>query len=364
MTVHPTLKRVLVEKSAYGLPAVSRILGRLENIPVERVSDRERGQETESKNMDKTSLRLISFPGEFLKPCPGTKGYICCGYQILNVGTNCPFNCSYCILQAYFNQPSLRIFVNLEERLHHIGEILESNPKRVFRIGTGEFTDSLALDQVAGWSQVLIPFISERKNAILELKTKTGQVESLFSIPQRDRIVISWSLNSPQIASVEERGAPGIKNRLEAARKCQAEGFRVGFHFDPLVQYPGWKDGYRRTLGMMEKLIDPKGIVWLSLGGLRYMPALKPIVRRRHPHSSILAGEFVPGLDGKMRYFKPIRIQMYGFMAELLGQWHEDLGLYLCMESHDVWQKGIGWSPKNTEGLSSFLDQRAKKFFG
>ena len=93
------------------------------------------------------------------------------------------------------------------------------------------------------------------------------------------------------------------------------------------------------------------------------MPALKSIIMRRHPKSRILAGEFVPGIDGKMRYFKPIRIGMYGLMAEMLGKWHVDLGLYLCMESHDVWQKGLGWSPKDTAGLSSFLDRRAEKFF-
>ncbi len=360
----PPLKRVFVEEGADQLPSVSRILKRLEGIPVERVSDWEKGPESGPLNMDKTSLRLISFPGEFLKPCPGTKGYICCGYQILNIGTNCPFDCSYCILQAYFNQPSLRIFVNLEEKLHQIAEILDGNPDRIFRIGTGEFTDSLALDPIAGWSHVLLPFISERKNAILELKTKTSQVEGLFSSPQRNRVVISWSLNSPRIASGEEHGAPGIRRRLQAAKKCQAEGYRVGFHFDPLVQYPGWEEGYKRTLEMMDKLIDPKGVVWLSLGGLRYMPALKSIIRKRHPKSRLLAGEFVSGLDGKMRYFKPIRIQMYGFMAEMLGKWHKDLGLYLCMESHDVWQKGLGWSPKNSEGLSQFLDRRAVKFFG
>jgi spore photoproduct lyase len=363
MMPSPPLKRVLVEEGADQFPSTSRVLKRTEGIPVERVMDHERGIASDPLNMDKTSLRLISFQGEFLKPCPGTKGYICCGYQILNIGTNCPFDCSYCILQAYFNQPSLRVFVNLEEKLHQIAGILDRNPDRIYRIGTGEFTDSLALDPIAGWSHALIPFISERNNVILELKTKTNHVEALFSSRQRDRVVISWSLNSPNIAAREEHGAPGVNKRLEAAKKCQEEGFIVGFHFDPLIQYPGWEEEYKRTLDMMDKLIDPKRVVWLSMGGLRYMPNLKSIAKKRHPKSRIFAGEFIPGLDGKMRYFKPIRIQMYRFMAEMLMKWHKDLGLYLCMESGDVWQKSLGWSPKNSEGLSHYLDRRALKFF-
>ena len=94
------------------------------------------------------------------------------------------------------------------------------------------------------------------------------------------------------------------------------------------------------------------------------MPALKSKIRKRHRNSRILDGEFVPGLDGKMRYFKPVRIEMYAYMAEMLRSWYGDLGLYLCMESHDIWQKSLGWSPKNTEGLSHFLDRRVLKFFG
>ena len=359
-----TIKKVFIEKGAEGHEMTSRILKRLEGIPVKRVASNGGKYTPDSLTMDKKSLRMLSFQGEFLKPCPGTKGYICCGYQILNVGTNCPMDCSYCILQAYFNRPSLRIFVNLEEKLDRVCRTIDSAPEKIYRIGTGEFTDSLALDHVAGWSDILLPLISGRKNAVLELKTKTDRIEGLLSSKHnRDRVIVSWSLNSPDIISKEEHGAPGIKKRLRAAQKCQKEGYVLGFHFDPLIQQPDWKEGYMRTLEMMDRYIDPKGIIWMSMGCLRFMPALKPIIRMRHPGTHILDGEFIPGLDGKMRYFKPIRIDMYAFMAETLGKWHKDLGLYLCMESQEVWNKSLGWFPENSSSLSSYLDGRVKKLF-
>jgi len=358
------VKNILLEKGAEGYAMTSRVLQKLKGVPVKQVTPNGGKQTTDSLNKDKESLRMISFPGEFLKPCPGTKGYICCGYQILNVGTNCPLDCSYCILQAYVNQPSLRIFANLDEKLDYIGQVIDSTPKRIFRIGTGEFTDSLALDPIVGWTDILLPFISGRKNAVIELKTKTECIEGLLSSKYRERVIVSWSLNSPYIASTEEHRAPGIKKRLQAARKCQAEGFALGFHFDPLIQHPDWKEGYMRTFEMMDKYLDPKGIIWISLGCFRYMPVLKSIIRERHPGTPVLDGEFVPGLDGKMRYFKPIRIDMYGFMREMLGKWDKDLTLYLCMESHEVWKKGMGWSPENSAGLSHYLDNRIKKVFG
>lgn len=358
------IKRVLIEENVENCESASRILKRLDGLPIKRMSANGKLQRPGTLNMDKETLRLISYQGEFLKPCPGTKDYICCGYQILHVGTNCPLDCSYCILQAYFNQPSLRVFVNLEHKLDQIGRLIDGSPEKIFRIGTGEFTDSLALDPIVGWSDILLPFFSERKNAVLELKTKTDRIERLMSSRNRERIIVSWSLNSPYLASREEHGAPTIQKRLIAAGKCQKEGFTLSFHFDPLIEHPLWKDGYMRTLEMMDKYIDPKGIIWISLGCLRFMPALKTIIRMRHPNTHILDGEFVPGLDGKMRYFKPIRVNMYAFMREMLEKWHQDLGLYLCMESPEVWHKSLGRSPESPDGLSRYLDKRVIKIFG
>ncbi len=363
MTPFAQIRSVHVEAGAGDYEQTARILRRLDGLPIKRVTSHGGREESTSMDLDKETLRLLPFQGEILKPCPGTKYYICCGYQILHMGTNCPLDCSYCILQAYFNQPSLRVFVNLESRLVQIGQLLEKNPGKIFRIGTGEFTDSLALDPVAGWTHILVPFFSTKKNAILELKTKTDHIEGLLSSPWRDRIIVSWSLNTPSMASREEHGAPSIKKRLLAARRCQAEGFTLGFHFDPLIQHMEWKDGYMRTVEMMDRYIDPKKIIWISLGCLRYMPLLKSIVRRRHPTTRILYGEFVPGLDGKMRYFKPIRINMYRFMGDLLRKWAPGLGVYLCMESDEVWQKSLGWSPGETEGLSRYLDKRVLETF-
>ena len=115
---------------------------------------------------------------------------------------------------------------------------------------------------------------------------------------------------------------------------------------------------------MMDKYLDKCGIIWISLGCLRYIPSLKPIIRKRHPETNILDGEFIKGLDGKMRYFKPIRIEMYSFIREQVEKWIADAPLYLCMESDEVWEKGLGWSPRDSDGLSIYLNKRVRQVFG
>lgn len=358
------IRKILKEEGAEHFSLTSDILNRLNNLPVISINDTDDCFSTDIYDMDKETLRLIPFKGEFLKPCPGTNNYICCGYNILNIGTNCPLDCSYCILQAYFNKPSLRVFINLENELMKIGEIVDKYPEKIFRIGTGEFTDSLALDEIHHFSNILAEFVKHRKNVMIEYKTKTTEIKRLLKVKTRERIVISWSLNSPYIVTHEEHGAPSIKQRLIAAKECQDEGFATGFHFDPLVIHDKWKEQYLNTIELMAKFIQPDKILWISLGCLRFLPSLKQIILNRHPESILLDSEFIQGLDGKSRYFKPVRIEMYSYMANLLQKWAGlNPGLYLCMESDEVWRKSLGWSPGNSEGLSDYLDSRVKLFW-
>jgi spore photoproduct lyase len=356
------IRRLLIERGAEDDSITHRIRTRLPGVPTEYVGPDDLALSEDSDELDKQSLRMIHFNGDFLKPCPGTRRYICCGYQILHVGINCPMDCSYCFLQSYLNQPSLRIFSNIEDTLDAITRVIDTYPTRIFRIGTGEFTDSLALDYLTGWTDMLVPVFSSKKNCILELKTKTTYIEEL--IQKRDlgrRIIAAWSLNTPQVIAREERHTAPLENRILAARRCQQAGFVVAFHFDPLIHYPHWREGYEDVVGLMERHIDPEKVIWISIGSFRYMPELKPVIRRRFPETHIFNGEFVPGMDGKLRYFRPIREEMYGLIGDRLRRWHRDLGVYLCMESDEVWRHSLGWSPETSANLSRYLDERVRK---
>jgi spore photoproduct lyase len=354
------VNRILIEREAENDSLSKRIIEKLANLPIEYVASNELALQENIEEMDKESLRLIHYKGEFLKPCPGTKRYICCGYQILNIGINCPMECSYCFLQSYVNQPSLRLFTNLEDRLNVIGEFIDTHPERIFRIGTGEFTDSLALNYITGWTHFLLPFFSSRKNCVLELKTKTSFIKDIIKSGYRKRIVVAWSLNTSRVIASEEGKTASLEERIISARECQKAGFTVAFHFDPLIHYLGWENEYEEIIQLLERYIDPTSIIWISIGSFRYMPELKWRILKRFPDTHIFDGEFVTGLDGKQRYFKPIRVEMYAKLSERLIKWHDNLGIYFCMESDDVWEQSLGWSPKNSSNLSLYLDNRVR----
>ena len=348
-------ERLVIEEEVGDSPLVKRILATLPDTPVAWVDRAKEDSENENGNI----LEIVKFRGKFIKPCPGTRFYNCCGYQILNLGIQCSLGCTYCILQAYFPNSNLRLFGNFEEAMQQLAEHLSNSRRQVHRIGTGEFTDSLLLDPLAHISEILVPFFALQSNAILELKTKTAQIDLLEKLDHRGHTIVAWSLNPPRVIAADEAGTATLEERLEAAHRCQQWGYRVAFHFDPLLAHPEWQQGYEEVVDRLFSNVKPEGIAWISLGTLRFMPSLKTVIQQRYPSTTILDEEFVPGLDGKLRYFRDLRVKMYAHLRELLLGGHEDLCIYLCMESDDVWREAFEFTPAECGGLSAMLDRQA-----
>ena len=312
----------------------------------------------ENLTRGKQTLFLCQNRGRFFKSCPGTREYNCCGYQVLNIGMNCPMDCVYCILQAYLNNPWLSFFVNIDDLFTELDVALLAEPDRLFRIGTGEFTDSLAIDRLTGFSRHLISYIREKNNVVLELKTKSTVIENLQGIDHGGRVIVAWSLNSPAIMDKEEIRTATLDERLAAAAHCAELGYRLAFHFDPIIWHDGWQEGYSSTIEKLFQAVPKESIVWISLGALRFLPHLKTIATSRFTHSRFFYEEFVEGLDGKSRYFRNQRVEMYKFIVDKLSRFVSDRTcVYFCMESDVIWQEIFGFKPEEKGGLSVMLDQ-------
>jgi len=310
----------------------------------------------------KMHLLLTRFYGRRMKPCPGTSSHICCGYHVINAMTNCPMDCSYCVLQGYLNNPFLTLYTNWDDLLQEIDTFLSGNTGSFLRLGTGELSDSLALDSIFPVSQVLVPFFAQRSNGILELKTKSDEVNHLLQLNHQGKTVVSWSLAPQKMIEREEKGTASLMERIDAAKRCQRAGYPIGFHFDPIIYDEGWEKEYSETIKHLFSQIDPKRVIWISLGGFRYPSQLKGIAKERFPNTKIFLGELFPGKDGKFRYFKEIRVEMYQKMLGRLKEVNSDLFIYLCMESQEVWEKVYGWVPENSRRLNQLFEERLKKF--
>ncbi len=356
------IKRIFLEAGAEDYEMTRRVLARLPDLPVEVIPHRDALKAREETRAAwtaaaKSTLLLAVQKGPFWRPCPGTRDYICCGYQVLQVGLNCPLDCTYCVLQGYLNIPAITLFVNVDDLLAELDRNLAADPGKVWRLGTGEFGDSLALDDLTGLNARLIPFFARQPRAVLEIKSKWHLLEPLLPLGPNPRVIFAWSLNPPEIIRAEERGAAALAARLQAAARAAAAGFRLAFHFDPLIFFPGWEDAYRRTLELLGAAVPARAVAWISLGGLRFLPPMRGLIHQRFPLSRIAAHEMVAAPDGKLRYFKDLRIEMYARMRGWLEEAVPGALVYLCMESPRIWQAFCGWQPQG-EDLARLLDGR------
>ncbi len=356
MTYLPS--RIFVDKSLSDEPWVYKILGNLPDIPVNWGDAREFQadilRQIKISPPKESALLLQRQYGQFIRPCPGTKNYLCCGYQIIDFAAGCNLGCHYCILQAYLNFPYPIIYANLGDLFSQLDTLL-SRHKGVIRLGTGEFTDSLLWDDIIQLSGKLIPFIGNRKNAVLELKTKTVQIGHLKKLAHNNRVIIAWSLNSKVCIEHYENNTASLKERLEAAANVARWGYRLAFHFDPIIYYPGWENDYAETINLLFEYINPEDIAWISLGAFRFMPKLKQLIAEKYPKDRFIYEEFIPGLDKKMRYFKPIRIKMYKSLYDCIRKFAPKTCVYLCMESTEVWHEVFGYTPVKYGGLGNML---------
>jgi spore photoproduct lyase len=172
------IEKIYLDEKAEKDSVTQTVLKAFPDIPIERVEDKRALIKQFLPTPDpirigKKHLLITHFYGRRLKPCPGTSHHICCGYYVINAITNCPMDCSYCVLQGYLNNPFLTLYTNWDDLLQEIETFLTRDHPSLLRLGTGELSDSLALESIFPISQFLIQFFAERHNGILELKTKS-----------------------------------------------------------------------------------------------------------------------------------------------------------------------------------------------
>ena len=361
-----TIFKIYVDHNVADYPLVLSILSRI-NADSEIIDDPKIVFDAihaadDPVQKGKETLFLTKNRGAFIKKCPGTKYYTCCGYKILHIGTFCVMDCSYCVLQSYFHPPLLQFYVNhddLQKDLHNF-----FSTKAIARIGTGEFTDSLIWEPWTDLSAFLVPEFSRQSHAVLELKTKTTEIEGLKRLTHNRKTIVSWSLNTDRVIRNEERQTCSLSSRLSAAARCESWGYPLSFHFDPMIIYEGCEKDYKDVVIKLFASVSRENIVWISLGTFRFMPGLKTIVQKRFKDSKIVYGEFITGLDGKLRYFKQLRIDLYARMISWIRELAPDVVIYFCMEDETVWKKSAGFIPSERGGLSRMLDESAARHCG
>ncbi|MBP7654219.1 hypothetical protein KA977_12410 [Candidatus Dependentiae bacterium] len=287
--------------------------------------------------------------GRFLKKCPCTSNVQPCGYYVLNIIQNCYIGCSYCYLQQYVNNNIILINPNIEQIPDELDELLNnSQPEKIYRLGSGEFSDSLLFDEYTGITEKLLNMMNKFDRIYFEIKTKTDNIGHLLKSfsEGNEKTVFAWSVNPQKIIVSEEPLAASLENRLAAAKSAVHHNYNLGFHFDPVIIYEGWEKDYNDLIEKIFFEIPAEKIMWFSIGSFRCAPELIPIIKKNNPQSKTYQAELIKGTDGKIRYPRFIRERVYSIIIDKIRKYTEKAVIYLCMENIKVWNSANADNPE------------------
>ena len=313
----------------------------------------------EEFNESKKTLWLTTFKGQFFKRCPGAtqkKALTCCNYHVLNLGSQCNMNCSYCYLQSYLNSRVTKIFTNIDQALAELKQMADNFGEHAFRIGTGEVIDSLSLDEITLYSRRLIEFFNQYPNWMLEFKTKSNKVDQFLDMKSIGNTTVSWSINPPVIIESEEHGTARLHERIEAAKKCLTQGFKIAFHIDPMIWHPDWKESYAFLAEELNRNFTAQDVHIISLGTLRFQPEQRHMMRERFGLKSyVTSAEMFKSEGDKLRYDATLRSEMFQFMIQKMKSLDPKWNIFLCMETPETWIQSFEKIPIQLPELRAFF---------
>jgi spore photoproduct lyase len=266
---------------------------------------------------------------------------VCPNFYVLAHANGCAFQpqCNYCYLKSSFwYLKEQRVYANTEKLLEEVREWIGREGLETYMLNAGNLSDSLVFEGVRPLIGSLVELFrreAERKGRrhTLLLVTKTGldAARRLAEQAPSARVIVSFSLNSPQAARIYERGAPPVEERLEAARLLRSRGWRVRIRIDPMIR--GFDYAW---LGARVRELRPER---LTLGCLR---AERSLLR-------IGEGEVFDGLipvqeeRALARYPVPTRLRLYRQAAPGLPP---GTSLGLCEETPEIWT-AVGLDARN-----------------
>jgi spore photoproduct lyase len=317
-------------------------ISRRSNLPLQWVdkTPQSNGQAGAEKLMSERGVLLLRnrtsrFIDQFSHPLGR-----CAKFYKLTAYNNCNFWCEYCYLYLTFRtSPVSTHFVNYDKLFREISEFDNTTIPETLRVlNLGELCDPLAVEDVTGFAERLIPFVAERtKHTRLLFLTKSNNVDALLDLPHGGRSIMSFSVNTDKIYRQLEHRTASPAARLIAAQKLQKAGYEIRLRIDPVILYQGWQDDYSNLVKRIFELVTPSRI---TIGEYRPSKGLASHIASRFPESTLLRIHESLVSDGvKLRYPEKKRVNAFRTIIDEIRRHDSTLPISLCKEDSGVWRQ-------------------------
>ncbi|WP_411821575.1 radical SAM protein [Leptospira sp. 'Mane'] len=239
---------------------------------------------------------------------------------------NCLYDCDYCYLQGMFPSGNIVLFVNWEDFFQSTDEFLEKHGNLYLALSYD--TDLLATEAFFPATKAWIEFAESRQNLILEIRTKSGNYQTLAGMRPIPNVILAWTI-SPEIISkqVEKKTAP-LDARIQSLKKASEDGWNVRICLDPILREPDWKDTYSDLVLKLRENLNPDKIMDISVGSFRMNADFLKNMQSLRQDTALLYYPFQKK-DGVVSYSESENEQMVHWIRSLLSGWIIDAKIKL-----------------------------------
>jgi len=276
------------------------------------------------------ALILASKHKGFVLPTPENYGIGAEENYYFSHMMNCLYDCRYCFLQGMYQSAHYVLFVNYEDFAKEIVDKIQTSNKEV-HFFSGYDCDSLALEPVTRFLDYFLPVFRDNSNALLEIRTKSTQIRSLLNTEPFDNCVLAWSFTPAEIANALEHKTPSIDRRIDAIRKLQEKGWRIGLRFDPLIYSSEYQTQYQRLFADTLSVCDADLLHSVSLGSFRLPKGFFKILKRMYPHEKLFASPLEEE-NGMFSYKTKIQSEMLNFCSKEILKYIPEEKFYPCQD--------------------------------
>ncbi len=302
------------------------------------------------------SFEVTKRKNNFIEKYDYGKNIVGFGEYVLRFASSCPLGCLYCYLRdVNWQKHQPKVYTNFDGLRKELEKLCRVSEKdhRIY-INAGQNSDSFVFEPDAGLVKFLDVFISEnpdiRQKIRIELRTKTDNISFLEKVVNKESFIVAFSINPQSIIDKYEPNTASLEKRLASIKKCQDWGFSVGFRLEPIIIQKDIFEEYRKVFVLAEEkdvFKDTQKIHSIGFSCLRLTRGLVKKIKENQSHWAgiLLCAEFVPCPDGKLRYFRPIRVEIYRGLIEIAQKYISKNKIFLSSEPIYIWQD-CGLSPE------------------
>lgn len=269
-------------------------------------------------------------------------GVLCNSGSEIHTTFGCLHSCSYCHIGN-----ALTVMLDIERFIGKLGVFMQNNKKqKLFKYDNQG--DVPLLEPEYGAIDDLIRFFAKTDRHLM-LYTKS---DNLYYLPDEEvhnnHTILCMTISCSEVAKKYELNAPGLEERLSAAKHCQKKGYRFRARFSPVIPIPGWKEKNRE---MIERLFAETSPEVISMEMLCHMT--------RSQLKGRFSGLEIEPQENPAEYVlfpHEARHEVYEFLINTVWEQAEKrkkkVKVALCLETREMWDE-----------LSPILKQKPNNFY-